>query len=156
MIDWEHLKNRLNSHRSGIDNVLANSIDTKCVDGTYQEAKNYRQRTVQQSSQASAGYYGPRGMDILYALESACILYPLTTVFRRSDYIAYEYSSNIRAAALTRSSISSIGVPAYILTKLVPELAIGLIAEDMKVSRAEAYTIFEESKKIGEILNDND
>ncbi|KAI9789214.1 MAG: hypothetical protein M1835_001812 [Candelina submexicana] len=136
VIQWEQLEDRLDSCNETIHCALENDI--RCEDHLEHDSQSYWQRITQQISQASAGYYGPRGVDII------------------SDHVAYKYASKIRAVAASHCLISTIGVPAFILTKLVPIAAVWMIAEDMHVDKRQAWCIFKDSKELGEILNNNE
>jgi RTC4-like domain len=74
----------------------------------------------------------------------------------RSDYIGFQFGRKIRAIAPRHTLIADIGVAGYILTVLVPELAIQLIKDDMKISKKQAHVVLKESTELGEILNDDE
>lgn len=66
------------------------------------------------------------------------------------------FSSQIRRLAATDRIISSGGVSGYVQAVLVPELAVLLVKEDMKVDDEEARVILQESIEIGDLLNEEE
>lgn len=66
------------------------------------------------------------------------------------------FSSQIRRLAATDKIISSTGVSGYVQAVLVPELAVLLVKEDMKVDDEEARVILQESIGIGDLLNEEE
>jgi hypothetical protein len=64
-----------------------------------------------------------------------------------------QLGSRVGDAAKKDPLIGRGGVSAFIQQVLVPEVAVRLIAEDMKVSELAAFKILEESVEIGEKLN---
>ncbi len=70
------------------------------------------------------------------------------------EHIVAEFGSELRQIAVRDRLISSTGVADYILTVLVPELAVMLIKEDMKGSDKMARQTLQESTRLGETLHD--
>lgn len=66
------------------------------------------------------------------------------------------FSSQIRRLAATDKLISSGGVSGYVQTVLVPELAVLLVKEDMRVDDETARVILQESIQIGDLLNEEE
>jgi len=72
------------------------------------------------------------------------------------DNIMSNFSSQIRRLAATDKLISSGGVSGYVQTVLVPELAVLLVKEDMRVDDETARVILQESIQIGDLLNEEE
>ena len=66
------------------------------------------------------------------------------------------FSSQIRRLAASDKIISSGGVSGYVQAVLVPELAVLLVKEDMRVDDEEARGILQESIEIGDLLNEEE
>jgi len=66
-----------------------------------------------------------------------------------------EFGSELRERALTDGLMRAIGIGHYVVTVLVPELAVMLVKEDMKVCDESARQILHESARLGDILHED-
>ncbi|KAG9896119.1 hypothetical protein KCU94_g10992, partial [Aureobasidium melanogenum] len=144
-INWSALQSRLRAHHAHIHAIL---------DGNY-ESPYYKQhaKLVSQSKGRSAGsaaasgrftglragYYGTKGEKIM------------------AENIVQTFSDELRALSKTEplmaSSGASGGVSGYVHAILVPEMALGLIMEDMNCDREKARVVLADSADIGEMFN---
>lgn len=135
------------SKRAEKKTAVLKRIVNKRIDSPYRSLFEKQQKAVagnafkylqQDQKLPFPGYYGPRGGDIL--------LQTLTT--RLGSYVG--------TAADSDPLIARGGVSAFIQHVLVPEVAIRLIADDMKVNEETAHKILEDSREIGEKLNSDE
>ncbi|KAI4743975.1 hypothetical protein E4T50_05640 [Aureobasidium sp. EXF-12298] len=144
-IDWSALRSRLDAHQDHIHAIL---------DGDY-ESPFYKQHAklvtdIKNRSNTSAvasgrftglraGYYGTKGEKIM------------------AENIIQTFSDKLRSLSRTdplmASGGASGGVSGYVHAILVPELALGLIMEDMNCDRDKAQIILADSADIGELFN---
>ncbi|KAK6004145.1 hypothetical protein QM012_008995 [Aureobasidium pullulans] len=144
-IDWPALQPRLGAHHAHVQAIL---------DGNY-ESPYYKQhaKLVSQSKGRSAGsaaasgrftglragYYGTKGEKIM------------------AENIVQTFADELRCLSKTEplmaSSGASGGVSGYVHAILVPEMALGLIMEDMHCDRDRARVILADSADIGEMFN---
>jgi len=54
------------------------------------------------------------------------------------QYIMIEFGSKLRQRAVTDGLIRAIGIGHYVVTVLVPKLAVMLVKEDMKVCKTDS------------------
>lgn len=136
-IDWEQLEKRVADHRSFVESLIRGASSHF---GTLHEEKieTGKNRTIFKTEEyATPGYYGLRGMSVL------------------TETIVETFSSLLRERAPSDKLISARGYTAYVQSVLVPELSVKLIQEDMgDISAEQARTIMQESRAIGELLND--
>jgi len=71
-----------------------------------------------------------------------------------SENLIHKFSGVLRKRALEDSLIAARGHTTYLQAVLVPELAVRLIMEDMKIGEVKARDVLEESVWVGEVLND--
>ncbi|KAF8534483.1 RTC4-like domain-containing protein [Trichophaea hybrida] len=137
--DWGTLASRTTKYLCVLKNIVANKVDSRFRDRFAQQQREIKGNTAlllrQERKLPFPGYYGPRGADILL------------------DAIVSQLGSKVGDTAKKDPLIARGGVSAFIQQVLVPEVAIRLIAEDMKVSERAAFRILEESVEIGEKLN---
>lgn len=67
-----------------------------------------------------------------------------------------KFNSKIRRLAASDKLISSGGVSRYVQAVLVPELAVLLVMDDMKVDEDKAREIIRDSVDIGNLLNEEE
>lgn len=79
---------------------------------------------------------------------------PLLTALR-TEHILAELGPELRRKAATDRLLCTTGVADYINTVLVPELAVMLIKEDMRVGDEMARRILGESERLGETLHED-
>lgn len=121
-----YLKSLINGKASHFGEVLEEKIQT---------GKN---RTLLKTEDyLTPGYYGLRGMSIM------------------TETIVEMFSALLRERAPRYKLISARGYTGFVQSVLVPELAVKLIQEDLSLEDDEAARlVMEESRAIGEILND--
>ncbi|KAK2769336.1 hypothetical protein CKAH01_00943 [Colletotrichum kahawae] len=136
-IDWVELGFRLTDHYDFLEEIIkggASYYGNRLID-TVKEGKN--RTLLKAEGSLTPGYYGPRGLRAL------------------SEDIIARFSSILRERAIDDRLISSRGYSTYVEAVLVPELAVKLICEDMNVEPTEARTILEDSKEIGDMINED-
>ncbi|KAL2871067.1 RTC4 family protein [Aspergillus lucknowensis] len=140
-IDWEGFDERIQSHFDDLEKIMVpdsgsyywNVLDTTLKSG---KAKNFRLTLDGDGLEMmSCGYYGTRG--------SGKMLQAITSRFARK----------LRRLAAEDHIVKQAGVVVYAQAVLVPELAVRLIKEDMKVDDDSARQIMRESIEVGEKLN---
>ncbi|KAH0498356.1 hypothetical protein TgHK011_005612 [Trichoderma gracile] len=94
-----------------------------------------RERTAKKQGNMIPGYYGPRGFNAM------------------TDYLVREFSDLLMKKAARDKVIAGRGVPMFIESVLVAELAVRLIMEDMRVSPEKARRILEETKDLGGLVH---
>ena len=73
----------------------------------------------------------------------------------RMDHITKTFSANIRRLAAKDKLIAAGGVLAYVQAVLVPELAMRLIMEDMRIGVERAREVLCESAELGDLVNED-
>jgi hypothetical protein len=66
-----------------------------------------------------------------------------------------ELGSELRRRAATDRLLRATGVADYVVTVLVPQLAVMLIKEDMRAGDEEARRILQESTRLGQTLHED-
>ncbi|KAK4191741.1 RTC4-like domain-containing protein [Podospora australis] len=135
-IKWGKLDSRIRKQYGFLRKILegGRSFYGHRFEDSIQSGQN---RTLLRSDKnLTPGYYGIRGLR------------------QMSENLIHEFSSTLRKRALEDQLISARGYTAYLQAVLVPELAVQLIMEDMKVGVDEAREILTESSSIGELLHD--
>ncbi|OHW93031.1 hypothetical protein CSPAE12_08338 [Colletotrichum incanum] len=136
-IDWESLDSRLTARYDFLRDII-NGGSSHYASLFVEKVKEGKNRTLLKAEGSlTPGYYGPRGLRAL------------------SENIIGNFSSILRERAVEDRLISSRGYSSYVEAVLVPELAVQLICEDMKVETDEARMILEESKWIGDLLHED-
>ncbi|CAI7663892.1 unnamed protein product [Penicillium glandicola] len=141
-IDWDGLEERVQSYFPELEKLLVpgafsyyrNILSTSFAPG---KAKNFRVRVSdgERLETMACGYYGTRG--------ATRIAQPrLETIIRR-------FSVVVRRLATTDDLIKTAGVAGYTQSVLVPELAVLMVKDDMKVNDEDARRIMRESMDIG-------
>lgn len=72
----------------------------------------------------------------------------------RAEYILTTFASDFRRKASVDLFMRVVGVSDYVNVVLIPELAVMLIMEDMKVGYERAREILQESTRLGELLHE--
>ena len=82
----------------------------------------------------TAGYYGPRGQQLMWVdlIRMDDGLFDIDSF--RLEFIVDEFGSTFRRRANVDPFLRTVGVADYVNAGLVPELAVMLIREDMRVS----------------------
>ncbi|PYH43293.1 RTC4 family protein [Aspergillus saccharolyticus JOP 1030-1] len=140
-INWEAFEQRIEPHLESLDRILEpesssfyrNILDTKLKSG---EAKNFRLDMHGEGLEdISCGYYGTRGA---------------TKMLER---IMVRYARKLRRLGSEDQIVNTAGVAGYAQAVLVPELAMRLVKEDMKVDDDQARQILRDSMELGEAMN---
>ena len=72
----------------------------------------------------------------------------------RSEFILDEFGPSFRRKTDIDPFLRTVGVAGYVSAILVPELAVMLIMEDMRIDEKMAQDMFYKSAKVGELLNE--
>ncbi|KAK3942173.1 RTC4-like domain-containing protein [Diplogelasinospora grovesii] len=135
-IDWHGLESRIKKQHGFVRSLLEGG-KSHYGDKFSEKVKTGKERTLLKSrDNLTPGYYGVRGLRAM------------------SEILIREFASLLRERALKDRLVSARGHTAYVQFVLVPELTVQLIMEDMDVGEQEARSILEESKSVGELLND--
>jgi hypothetical protein len=136
-INWKKLDSRMTTHHEFLRNILEGA-ESHYGSILSKQIKAGKSRTLLKSDEALApGYYGPRGLRAM------------------SENIMKQFSALLRTRAVKDRLVSARGYAGYVQSVLVPELAVRLIMDDMKVDASSARDILEESVAIGELLYDD-
>ncbi|KAJ5509449.1 hypothetical protein N7527_011592 [Penicillium freii] len=137
-IDWDGFEERVQSYFPELEKLLVpgalsyyrNILSTSFAPG---KARNFRVRVddAKTLETMTCGYYGTRGATKI-----------LETIIRR-------FSVVVRRLATTDELIKTAGVAGYTQSVLVPELAVLMVKDDMKVNDEDARRIMRESMDIG-------
>ncbi|CAG8909455.1 unnamed protein product [Penicillium egyptiacum] len=141
-IDWDRFEERVQSYFPELEKLLVpgafsyyrNILSTSFAPG---KARNSRVRVSdgERLETMTCGYYGTMGATRI-----------LETIIRR-------FSVVVRRLATTDDLIKTAGVAGYTQSVLVPELAVLLVKDDMKVNDEDARRIMRESMDIGSRVN---
>ncbi|PUU81157.1 RTC4-like domain-domain-containing protein [Tuber borchii] len=138
-IDWQGMKKRIETHYKPIEAIVHGEIESPFMAIFQQQEKDVRGNPIlllQKDHRLQyPGYYGPRGANIM-----------LHWLLRR-------FGSEINAHNNATSNLAHSSAAAFVQAVLVPEMAVRLIMEDMKVAEKRAREVLEESRSIGETLN---
>ena len=151
-INWESLGKRLQRHHDKLVAVLEGKTPSVYRDRLQKvlDSRSTRSaRTAYNKSADSAsddgleikpGYYGPRGEKVM------------------TEHILSDFSRKLRDVAVTDALVAASGiaggVSGFVQAVMVPEVAILLVKEDMKVDVQQARKILAESWELGELLNE--
>ncbi|KAJ6190659.1 hypothetical protein N7519_000680 [Penicillium mononematosum] len=141
-IDWDGFEERVQSYFPQLEKLLVpgafsyyrNIFSASFAPG---KARNSRVRLSdgERLETMTCGYYGTMGATKMYV-----------TIIRR-------FSVVVRRLATTDDLIKTAGVAGYTQSVLVPELAVLLVKDDMKVTDEDARRIMRESMDIGHRVN---
>ncbi|KAM0709378.1 hypothetical protein Q7P35_003416 [Cladosporium inversicolor] len=149
-IQWDSIEKRLRAHH---DRLLA--VLEKRSTSVYRDRLQKRVDSGSTRSAAAAyipsssddgeleikpGYYGSKGEKLM------------------TDHILKHFADELRDLAVSDSLIGASGVAGgvsgFVQAVLVPEVAVALVKEDMKVDDKQAREIIKESLELGELLNE--
>ncbi|TDZ26120.1 hypothetical protein Cob_v001137 [Colletotrichum orbiculare MAFF 240422] len=135
-IDWDDLSTRVTDHYDFLEEIIngRQSHYGALLTNTVKEGKN--RTLLKAEGSLTPGYYGPRGLREI------------------ADNIVTHFSSSLRKRAVDDRLISSRGTTGFVEAVLVPEVTVKLICEDMKVGPVQARTILEESRWVGDMLQE--
>ncbi|KAI9812456.1 MAG: hypothetical protein M1827_004687 [Pycnora praestabilis] len=143
-IDWHNFDTRIRRFQSSLDDLLECRKPSFYRNALESSVRGGRNRTLAQSIMSgdfhglTPGYYGSRGARVM--MESIMSI----------------FSSKIRKLASTDKIISSGGVSGYVQVVLVPELAVMLVKEDMRLDDEEARAVLRDSIDVGDLLNEEE
>ena len=152
-VDWEGLDGRLKAQHGRLVDVmegrapsvyrerlqnLVNTKTTRSAVSAFNEAGAGKK--VEDELQVKPGYYGPRGEKMM------------------TEHILGHFAARLRELAVSDPLIAASGVAGgvsgFVQAVLVPEVAVALVQEDMKVSTKVARRLLAESLEVGELLNE--
>jgi hypothetical protein len=138
-IDWKGMKKRIETHYKPIKAIVHGETESPFMAIFKQQEKDVRGNPIlliQKDHRLQyPGYYGPRGANIM-----------LHWLLRR-------FGNEITTRNNETSNLAHSSAAAFVQAVLVPEMAVRLIMEDMKITEKRAREVLEESRSIGEILN---
>ncbi|KAK1755111.1 RTC4-like domain-containing protein [Echria macrotheca] len=135
-IEWNKLDRRIEK-KSGFLRAILEGGSSYYGDIFSQKVKAGQNKTLFKSEEnLTPGYYGIRGLRAM------------------SEHIVGEFSSLLRKRAVQDRLVSARGHTAYVQSVLVPELAVQLIMDDMRVGEDKARSIMKDSVWVGELLNE--
>jgi len=151
-IKWESLGKRLQKHHDKLVDVLEGKTPSVYRDRLQKILDSRETRSVRTAYNKPAdpgnddgpetkpGYYGPRGEKAM------------------TEHILNEFSKKLRAVAVKDALVAASGiaggVSGFVQAVMVPEVAVLLVKEDMKVDVQQARKILAESWELGELLNE--
>ncbi|ETS87096.1 hypothetical protein PFICI_00924 [Pestalotiopsis fici W106-1] len=137
IIDWDNLDTRLAKHEKHTKNILEGRQPSHYASILGERVEAGENRTLLRTEESLIpGYYGPRGLRVM------------------TDYIMKRFSDTIRKRAVEDRLVSSRGYTGYVQAVLVPEMAVCLIMEDMRVEENDARQILSDSRDVGELVNE--
>lgn len=135
-INWDKLEARISKHYSFIRKVI-NGGASHYRDLLEDRVNAGQDRNLMKmTTNLTPGYYGARGLRII------------------SENLMLEFTSLIKKKAVSDRRISSRGPTAFVQSVLVPEVAVRLIMDDMKVKTERARDILDESAGVGELIHE--
>ena len=151
-IKWESLGRRLQGHHDKLVAVLEGKTHSIYRDRLQKVMDSRETRSARTAYNKSAdlgnddgleikpGYYGPRGEKVM------------------TEHILSEFSGKLRKLAINDALVAASGVAGgvsgFVQAVLVPEVAVLLVKEDMKVDVQGARKVLAESWELGELLNE--
>ena len=90
-----------------------------------------------------------------HRVERPCSILDFSDLLR-ADNIMSRFANKLRRLSVSDKLISSGGVSRYVQAVLVPELAVLLTRDDMKVDEEKAREILRDSVDIGNLLNEEE
>ncbi|KAL2358124.1 RTC4-like domain-containing protein [Cryomyces antarcticus] len=148
-IDWDNLETRLRRHHPRLEAVLKqrepsfyrNRLETKLNSG----AGRIVEKGIDEMDEFVPGYYGSKGARLM------------------TDSIMAAFSRTLRRLAVSDRLVSAIGVSGgvsgYVQAVLVPELAMSLVKEDLRLTDDDdvrAREVLAESAEVGELVNEEE
>lgn len=135
-IDWNNLVARIERHHDYIESLIRGKI-SHFGELHLEKINTGKNRTLLKTEDyLTPGYYGLRGMSLM------------------TETIVEIFSSLLRERAPRDRLISARGSTGFVQSVLVPELATKLIQGDMSLGADEARQVMQDSRAVGEILND--
>ncbi|ORY66265.1 RTC4-like domain-containing protein [Pseudomassariella vexata] len=136
-IDWVNLEVRLIEHETFIKDILQGARSSYYASLLNDKVDTGQNRTLLKTDDSlTPGYYGPRGLRVM------------------TEFIMRTFSDTVRKRAVEDRLVSARGYTGYVQAVLVPELAIRLIMEDMKVGEEDARVILRDTVELGDFLHE--
>jgi hypothetical protein len=149
-IQWYSFEKRLQAHHHRLLAVLEkrstsiyrDRLQKRVDSGTTRSAAAAYTRNSSDDGELEIkpGYYGSKGEKLM------------------TDHIVRHFADELRDLAVSDSLIGASGVAGgvsgFVQAVLVPEVAVALVQEDMKVNEKRAREILKESLELGELLNE--
>jgi hypothetical protein len=147
-ISWEELGDaRVSKQLPHLESVISRrtkSFYLDQLDSAVEAARGNRRKVQRYLNEdliniAKIGYYGPKGSRIMV------------------NALAERLSDALTEALKSDSAVRAVGAGNYVGAVLMPELAVQLVMEDMKLCSSEkGRKVLDESTEIGELLNPDD
>jgi len=135
-IDWQELDSRMVPHYPYLKAILEGK-KSHFGDLLSKDIAAGKNRTLKKTEERLVpGYYGLRGLTAM------------------SENIINEFSALLRSRSVQDRTISARGYTSFVQVVMVPELAVRLIMEDMKVEAEAARVILRDSMALGTLLNE--
>ncbi|VUC27827.1 unnamed protein product [Clonostachys rosea] len=134
-IDWDEMPSRVASHHAFLAGIV-NGEPSYYRSKLAKKIESGGSRAMKKEENLNPGYYGPKGFNIM------------------CDLLVQRFTDLLKERAVRDPVISGRGSAAFIQYVLVAELAVQLIMRDMSVEAEEARTIMEDSKALGEMVQD--
>ncbi|KAJ4394594.1 hypothetical protein N0V93_003813 [Gnomoniopsis smithogilvyi] len=136
VVDWASLQARIDGHHDFLESIIMGSR-SHFGDLLKDNIRTGQARTLLTTRDyLTPGYYGLRGMSVM------------------TETVTDTFSKLLRKRAPVDTRISGRGYTGFVQSVLVPELAVKLIQEDLRVGVDKAREVMIESRAVGEILND--
>jgi hypothetical protein len=149
-IKWESFEKRLEAHYDRLlavlekrsTSVYRDRLQKRVDSGTTRSAAAAFTRKSGDDGELEIkpGYYGSKGEKLM------------------TDHIVVHFADELRDLAVSDSLVAASGiaggVSGFVQAVLVPEVAVALVREDMKVDEKRAREILKESLELGELLNE--
>lgn len=136
MVDWANLEARIEGHHDLLESLIMGS-GSHFGDLLKENIRTGQARTLLTTDEyLTPGYYGLRGMSVM------------------TEAVVAMFSNLLRKRAPVDMRVSGRGYTGFVQSVLVPELAVKLIQEDLHLGEDQAREVMEESRAVGEILND--
>ena len=159
-IDWDGFEERVQGYFPELEKLLVpgafsyyrNILGSSFAPG---KARNSRVRVSdnERLETMTCGYYGSMGATKMYVVYKPLLNRTTLTFMSRLETIIRRFSVVIRRLATTDDLIKTAGVAGYTQSVLVPELAVLMVKDDMKVNDEDARRILRESMDIGDRVN---
>lgn len=136
VLDWAKLQERVEGHHDFLKSIIMGT-ESHFGDILQENIRTGKARTLLTTKDyLTPGYYGLRGMSVM------------------TETITGTFSNLLRKRAPLDIRISGRGYTGFVQSVLVPELAVKLIQEDLSLGEDQARLVMEDSRVVGEILND--
>lgn len=135
-IDWATLDSRIVSHHAFIKKIIggASCHSRSILDETIRAGKD--RNLMKSTTNLIPGYYGSRGLRLM------------------TENIMSKFTPKLKKRAPIDRLIAARGPTAFVESVVVPEVTVLLIKEDMKVDEDAAREILQESREIGDLVNE--